>query len=202
MKNIFVCGIALCSLYACTEAELRKSIFIPDPQAPELPKYSEWGYNTFGGYYDRETFVSNDIEVPVKILQEAKRTSFVFTGQKGTGLYTDRTYSAPYPFAITLIVPDSSKEYADLVKFHNVTFNLEDPATEILVRDNARTDTAKVLSGEFRFVRAQYLLVDGKAEQVILSGTFDFQAIINGNPVTISDGRFDVGIGDYNFFKF
>ena len=49
------------------ENELKKSVFIYDPENIDLPEYSEWGYNTFGAYYDREIFVSTDEAVPAKI---------------------------------------------------------------------------------------------------------------------------------------
>ena len=67
MKNLFAI-IALVSLLSCgNDAELRKTVSIPDTQFPELPQYSEWGYNTFGAYYGRQPFVSNDNEVPLNI---------------------------------------------------------------------------------------------------------------------------------------
>jgi len=47
-----------------------------------LPIYSEWGYNTFGAYYDREIFVSNDISVPAKVSVSNNEMSFILDGQK------------------------------------------------------------------------------------------------------------------------
>jgi hypothetical protein len=60
----------------------------------------------------------------------------------------------------------------------------------------------QIISGQFYFKRAQYLRVDKKPSEVILSGTFELQARINGELVSISDGRFDTGISDSNFFKY
>ena len=51
-------------------------------------------------------------------------------------------------------------------------------------------------------MRAQHLLVDEVPQEVILSGVFEFQAMVNGMPVTVSEGRFDVGVDESNFFKY
>ena len=83
MKNLpFI--IVLLLVFACSsDTALKKSIYIPDEEFPELPKYSEWGYNTFGAYYDRQAFTSTSEDVPVKVINKAGKTSFVFAGRKG-----------------------------------------------------------------------------------------------------------------------
>lgn len=60
---------------------------------------------------------------------------------------------------------------------------------------------AEILEGELNFKRVQILQVDKKVVEAILSGYFDLKAIINGKPITVSDGRFDVGIGRDNFYE-
>ena len=45
-------------------------------------------------------------------------------------------------------------------------------------------------------------MVDKQQYEIILSGVFDFQALINNEPTSISMGRFDVGIANDNFFKY
>ena len=42
------------------DADLHRTIFIRDKNYPDLPQYSEWGYNTFGAYINDEVFVSGD----------------------------------------------------------------------------------------------------------------------------------------------
>lgn len=197
--NMFPLLIICCSLWACSEeTELRKSIFFPDPEFPELPEYSEWGYNTFGAYYDREPFISNDKEVPLKVIQREEKTSFVFTGQKGL-LYNPISD----PLSLAIIVSGSQAEsYSDLMKFHNTTLQLADPALTVVVMQGPHADTVDVLQGEFQFLRAQFLLVDQKPREVILSGIFAFQAIVNGVPIAITNGRFDVGVHADNFFRY
>jgi hypothetical protein len=46
------------------------------------------------------------------------------------------------------------------------------------------------------------LFVDEEKQQVILSGVFSFKAVVEGEPVTVSEGRFDVGMSSLNFFKY
>ena len=198
-RNMFALLIMCCGLFACSEeTELRKSIFFPDSEFPELPQYSEWGYNTFGAYYDRQPFISNDIEVPVKVIQRDEKTSFVLTGQKGVGYYT-----YPSTFSVTIIISGFQAEsYSDLIKFHNTTLDLADPALTVVVTEKLNADTVDILQGEFQFTRAQFLLVDQKPREVILSGIFGFQALVNGLPVSITNGRFDVGVHEDNFFRY
>lgn len=197
MKNVFTLIIFLAAFGCSNETELQRSIFIPDPEFPDLPAYSEWGYNTFGAYYDRQVLVSNDIEVPVKVIREGTKTSLVFTGQMGVGYHRSNT------FVITIVFANFQPEtYADLLTLHNTSLDLTDPSYDVIMGERVATDTAEILEGSFHFVRAQHLLVDEVSQEAILSGTFEFQALINGIPRTVSNGRFDVGVGEFNFFKY
>ena len=83
---------------------------------------------------------------------------------------------------------------------HEQVFDLTDDKYSISIEDAYATHTVELLNGTFEFKRAQYLLVDGQPQEVILSGVFEFQVTIDGEPVSISEGRFDVGVGSYNFF--
>jgi hypothetical protein len=60
----------------------------------------------------------------------------------------------------------------------------------------------ELLGGSLEFKKAQNLIVDKVAEEVILSGVFQFQIVIDDEPFTISRGRFDQGISYDNFFRF
>jgi hypothetical protein len=186
-------------MVACrNETELRKSIFIPDPHAPELPLYSEWGYNTFGIYYDREAFISNFREVPIKVVNDRGTTSFIFSGQMGP-----ENFRFENRVSMTLNISNFSPEtYSDLIVLHNTTLDLTAAEHMIVFSSNESTDTLEILSGNFQIVRAQNLLVDDTPEEVILSGVFELQALSNGQPLTLSNGRFDLGISEFNFFKY
>lgn len=178
---------------SCSDSNLQKSIFIPDPDFHDLPKYSEWGYNTFGCYYDRAAFISDDVNVPVKVITTNGQTFFVFTGHKGTS----------NPFSITLSLSKfTPSTYADLVSLDNSFIYLTNADFSVTITENNQTVPATAISGGFYFKRAQNLLVDDKPEEVILSGTFEFQLLIDQVPVSITNGRFDVGVSNSNFFKY
>lgn len=191
-------AILLVLLSACIEPDLQRSIFMPDPEFPELPVYTEWGYNTFGAYFDRQPFISNDAETPIKIIEETGKTSFRFTGQKGLS-----NHGTGEPFSISFLLPDLQPEtYEDLMVLHNSSWNLAGENTLVIVNEGTLQDTIDILNGNLKFRRAQYLVVDLQAEEVILSGVFEFQAIRDGVPVTVSNGRFDVGVAEHNFFRY
>lgn len=180
------------------DPDLQRSIFIADPEFPELPGYSEWGYNTFGAYYDRQPFISNNVETPVKIIERTGSTSFGFTGQKGP--YAYGTHDA---FSMYFVVPDLQPEtYEGLMVLHNSSWDLSDENIQVIVSEGSSQDTLGILNGSLTFSRAQYLIVDKEVQEVILSGRFEFQAIRRGVPITVSNGRFDVGIADHNFFRY
>ena len=193
--------IALCIVVlACSDdAALRKSIFIQDADNPGLPVYSEWGYNTFGAYYNRKVFVSNDIDVPLQVKYSASddATTFTFTGDVSYDYTWNRN-----ALSVKLIVHGfRPAAYADLISLHQKIFSLTDPSVELRLEYEGAPIDAQFLSGNFEFKRVQHLFVDNESTQVILSGVFDFQAVIEGEDVTMSLGRFDIGVSDYNFFR-
>ena len=201
MRNILIV-IAVITLWSCgSDGELRKSVFIRDPDFPELPQYSEWGYNTFGAYYGRQPFVSNDEEVPLNVIVHDDVTSFDFKGQLGG--YSYYSYSDKQ-FLLRLTFSDFHPEiYEDLISLDKTTFDLTDPQFSVSVTDFSGIESpVEILEGQFMVKRAQMLLVDKEKQQVILSGVFSFKAIIGGEAVSVSDGRFDVGVSAISFFKY
>lgn len=190
---LFAILIALCA--ACSsDYELKKSVFIPDKDNPGLPLYSEQGFNTFGVYYDRVPFI-NSAETPVKVIVEEGNTSFEFNGMIGSSFRED--------MSITLVKNNLDPQaYTDLLTLHNTTIDLKDAEWTVVIENTEGVFTAEILSGSLAFKRVQNLMVDKQLFEVILSGTFEFQAIIHGDPVTVSDGRFDVGVGNFNFYRF
>ncbi len=180
-------------MFGCAENELRQSIFIPDPADPSLPAYSEWGYNTFGAYYDREIIISTNFAVPVKAISESNVFSFEFYGEHRKSLQDGN------PITIRFTLPDfHPASYIDLANLHATTFDLTS-AAKVSIDNN---QNVQVLSGQLQFKRVQSLLVDRKPEQVILSGYFDFKIVIDDTPVSVSGGRFDVGIGPNDFYNY
>ena len=203
MKSKFLASfiVILIIIGGCTvESELQKSIFYNDIDYPELPMYSEWGYNTFGAYYDRQPFISNDRDVPIKVFVDNNSTHFFFNGQLGASTYS-YYYEPQTEMSMEIeffdLAPDN---YADLLFLNDTKFDLLDSVCNISIIIDAVSHSIEILNGSFEFVRVQRLLVDTVQEEVIMSGVFEFQAIINDQPVSITNGRFDVGVGEFNFF--
>ncbi len=187
--------LAVITLSCSKDHELKESYFVPDPDNPELPAYSEWGYNTFGCFYDRQTFIYDDYTVPLKVIVNDSGTSFDFAGKlSGTDYYNGK---------MTLRIKFSDfkpTHYSELADFNQQVVNLEDSAIKVSVILNNVESNVEIISGSIEFKRAQLLRVDEEELETILSGYFDFKAIINGVPITVSDGRFDVGVGNDNFY--
>jgi len=201
MKILLITCLSLLLLLAgCSkEYELTKSVFIQDPEYTDLPAYSEWGYNTFGAYYDRLAFISNNEIVPAKIIVTNNEMSFVLDGQKGSSYYYAASDEMTLSFKIPGFIPAT---YTDLTALNDTILNLANPVYQVIVSMDTLKYTATILSGELNFKRAQNLKVDKKEIEVILSGYFEFKALINEKPVTISNGRFDVGISPDNFYTY
>lgn len=199
-KYILLLATASLMMMGCKkETELKKSVFISDPESPDLPIYSEWGYNTFGAYYERAPFVSNNSDIPVKVIVTNNLTSFVFAGSKDDGSYSGGD-KLSITFQISNFLP---QEYQQLMTLNDSTLDLKNPAYKVFITtNNSVKDTATILSGSLYFKRLQNLIVDTKQIEVIMSGYFEFKALIKNNPVSISEGRFDVGIGSDNFYVY
>jgi hypothetical protein len=198
-STIYTTIIVLLILAGCGDAEreLQKSVFIEDPDAPELPLYTEWGYNTFGAYYDRTVFRSNSVDTPVKIIAYNGNTSFILQGNRKAG-----TYESTNAVIFDVILPEFyPNTYSDLLALHATTFDLTDPTIAVFITLDGETFQPEILEGEIKFIRAQSLVVDENPMEVILSGKFQLKFIHDNVGVTISDGRFDVGVGEINFFK-
>jgi hypothetical protein len=184
------------------EYELDKSIFIPDKDYPSLPAYTEWGYNTFGALYDREPFVNTDFSVPTKIICTGGKTSFSLKGHMGESRYYYYE-SNDEPIILNFdLIGFEPESLSDLIELNDTIIDLTNPLCEVSITLDTVKYSATVLNGSLNFKRAQNLFIDKQQYEIILSGIFDFQAIINNEPTTISMGRFDVGIANDNFFKY
>ncbi len=65
------------------DPDLQRSIFVRDKNYPDLPQYSEWGYNTFGAYFNEDVFVSNDyLWEPASVTQGDTAMVLSFHGEK------------------------------------------------------------------------------------------------------------------------
>jgi len=196
MKSILIIFIisAIFFLSNCSkDASLEKTIFFPDPEFPDLPMYTEWGYNTFGAFYDRQVFTSTNNIVPLKVIVKNDTTFFRFNGRLND--YKEMSIT----FTMNDFLPNV---YDELIQLDQKILDLKDIRYGIVIKIEGKTQNMKLLGGMLEFKKAQKLIVDKKAEEVILSGIFQFQIVIDDEPFTISRGRFDQGISYDNFFRF
>ena len=172
---------------------LNKSIFIEDKTSPGLPVYSEWGYNTFGAYIDRVPFVSDREGLPAKIIVNPDTFNLILNGE------INNSGPATLKFTIKNYMP---ADFSQLIALNGKSFNLRDENCIVALTEGGKTTTLQLISGELKFVRAQKLFVDKELKKCILSGTFSFQTFRGNNPITISNGRFDLGFGYDNFYNY
>jgi len=205
MKKTFILLILTAALFftACSDdAELQRSVFISDEDYPNLPAYTEWGYNTFGAYYDRELFIYNVYEVPAKVVNTEGTTSFILNGTRGLYYYYDYNAgnnSMSVSFDLIGFLPQA---YTDLVVLNDSVIDLMNPDCRVMVTMNGQKYQEEIIGGTLHFKRVQNLLVDKKQVEVILSGTFEYQALNNDVPFSVSQGRFDVAVGKDNFYRY
>jgi len=194
MKKYAILTISILALLigGCTEDfRLQNSIFINDINNPGLPEYSEWGYNTFGAYIDREVFASTNYELPAKIVVTKDTFNLMLKGKLNTEVVTLRFSIVGY----------SPVDYQGLITLNDSTVDLTAKNCFVTMTDPVSTTRLQVYEGKLFFKRVQKLYVDKELTESILSGTFNFKTLRNGEPISISNGRFDVGVGSDNFFK-
>lgn len=191
--NKLILIIALFFIVSCdSDQKLEQTVFIPDADDPTLPIYSEMGYNTFGAYVDRESFISTQTDVPFKIAVSEGSTNIYFDGKAG-GI------EGILRFVIPNFAPSNPFELSVL---HQKTFDLlADNIGVGMLWDGKTEDPVQVLEGTIEFTRFQNVIVDKESAEVVLSGRFSLKVQFNGVPVAIREGRFDVGVNDGNFFS-
>ncbi len=192
-KLVFVLFIAFA--FSCSkEADLSDSIYIYDSEFPDLPAYTEWGYNTFGANYDRGVFVYSSNEIPLKVTTKDNKLTFIFQGIDGNYSNND--------LALKFIISDSNVNvYKDLLVYNDSVIDLSSQEVEVQMVTEGVSETIDVLEGELYFKRSQNVFVDDIEYEIILSGKFNLKFIENEIPSNISDGRFDFGINDDNFYN-
>jgi hypothetical protein len=173
--------------------DLHRSIFVHDKQYPDLPQYSEWGYNTFGAYINDEVFVSSDYYWdPASILPGDTAMILSLHGEKRS---KDKdTTEMVLSFIISRNSPRDSQY---LLSLNDLVIDLKTSSSQVLVMSDSTMYPVIINSGELHFIRVQNLIVDNNPLETILSGTFEFQGMMNGNPVSVTLGRFDVGVNYY-----
>ncbi|MBO7497393.1 MAG: hypothetical protein J6T98_12660 [Salinivirgaceae bacterium] len=209
MKKTLILCMAAC-LFAACEDNLERSIWISDPDDFNLPKYTEWGYNTFGAKMDGSYFLSCWRENPCSMEWHANDSTLEFT-MNGCQTLNDYMVFDGYItkkdyMSLTIIFPCDSviDNYKKLYLLDGKTIDLTDTTVKVLVTlesHNYWTEPiTDIRSGELCFKRIQNLYVDGKFEESIVSGTFDIRYVKDGEKTRMSDGRFDIGINQSFFW--
>ena len=196
MKKYIFIIIACMTIVSCSkeDPQLNRTIFIPDENDTSLPAYTEWGYNVFGAIYERTYFYASKEIIPCKIMYRDDSIHFFMQGVVGNS-YPQKN------MALTFIFPSERiADYNDFITFHKKVIDLSDGCVVKITTDDSEK-ILDVIRGELNFKRAQLLSVDGVANRVILSGTFDIQFVGAGSfPENFSDGRFDFGITEREFY--
>lgn len=174
------------------EFNLSATIFIEDPYYPGLPIYSEWGYNTFGAYIDRKPFISTSEDLPVKVIVNNDTTHMIFRGKMGSA-------NVDLKFSVKGFSPQS---YYDLTELDNKTINLKESGRAVTLKTGDVTTILNLIEGELIIKRVQRLYVDGELSRTIMSGYFNLKTFLDNEPVSISKGRYDLGIGYENFYNY
>ena len=194
MKNLILLLLVFIFIGCKKETTLNDSVFIADKENPNLPAYTEWGYNTFGANYERDVFTYTEYDIPIKVIIENDELNLLFQGDC-RGCSGDLT-------TLKFVLPRNNIEkYQDLLAFNDTIIDLtrQDISVHMLNEYNERS--LDIIEGELTFKRSQKVFVDDEEKEIILSGYFNLKFLVNGVPENMSDGRFDLGIGDNNFYN-
>lgn len=171
---------------------LSSTIFIEDQYYPGLPIYSEWGYNTFGAYIDRKVFVSTSDDLPVKVIVNPDTVHMIFRGRMGS-------YPVDLKFSIKGFSPET---YYDLTLLDDTIINLKENGRAVSLKIGNETTELNLIEGELIIKKVQRLYVDEELSRSIMSGYFNLKTFLNNEPISISQGRFDFGVGYENFYYY
>ena len=191
-KKILVFVIFYYLSFSCSPGDLDKTIFIPDEDIPELPAYTEWGYNSFGAEYERDYFLASQRIVPCKIMYENEKLRFSLNGTIRHN--TEMTLEFIFPFT-------QISDYVDLAQLNDVIIDLAANDCTVKIWQGENATVLEILNGKLHFKRTQILHVNDRINRVILSGIFELRFMQRGYPATISNGRFDLGINNRYFFS-
>jgi hypothetical protein len=172
------------------DGDLHMTHFVRDKNYRDLPQYSEWGYNTFGAYINEEVFISGSTLWDPAHLSAGDQTMILsFYGEK-ISKEKDTT-----DLVMNFSIPRNSPLNGQYVMALNDTLiDLRNSNIQVSLTSGSDDSQVVVSSGELHIKRVQNLLVDNHPAETILSGIFEFEGQMNGVPVSVTHGRFDVGV--------
>jgi len=183
--GLIVILLLICSCSATYNFD--KYIFIPDKEDPNLPAYTELGYNTFGAKYGNSYFLSYDNNT-FGVDYHGGILDLWLNGRQGSN---DMSLTFSFPFSPV-------HTYQDLVSLTGTSIDLTDASCNLVMKYKNQKETLIVSNGHLNFKQARILRIDDTEDRAIISGTFDAQFLRNGLPEVISNGRFDLGITGVN----
>lgn len=195
MKKFFliISMLGLIFMSCKKETTLSGSYIIPDPANPSLPIYSESGYNTFGAMFDDNSMTKSQYQY---------NSGFVYITTDTMSVFKMNFVLYPYgTVAIDFKLKDMfPSNYAELLALAGKTYNFKEPNSSFaLYRDGTPVDY-QLIDGEIEFHKAQPFRIDEIVSGTVLSGYFSMKFIVDNQPHSIYDGRFDVSVQDHNFY--
>ncbi len=191
--NLFLYTLVLVVAAACSydfDYRVSNSVFIEDSDKPGLPIYSEKGYNSFGVYWGLTPFSTARPHDQSIIMVKNDSCHIRFSGSTGQTIYTLQVSLPGY-------TPHS---FTDLTSLQDKEFGLSESECAVALFLGNRPLDLESGEGTFTVTRAQNMYVDRELQSVVLSGIFSFKANVDGVPAVFSNGRFDMGFGEGNFF--
>lgn len=209
MKNISklliisILGILLFNI-SCNKEDYKTyfedSNFVPDSEYPDIPTYSELGYNTFGVMIDRQALCSDNSNIPLKIIVKNDTTTFVFSTSKFYNSNSEYIYNDFEISTLKFIFPGySPTNYKNLECFTNLNVNLKSNTNNCIVTFN--DEIIEIINGNFKINTIKKMYLDNNYSKTIIAGVFDFQTYSNELPIYFHNGRYDITVGSYNFYN-
>jgi len=173
------------------ESTFSGSYYVSDPNNPSLPIYSESGNNTFGAMFDNNSITKSQYQY---------NSGFVFLTTDTTSIFK-LNFSGNQLITIDFNLKDFfPSNYVELLTLNGKTYNFKESNSSFTLYYNGEPVNYQLIDGEIEFHKVQPLRIDEIVSGTVLSGYFSMKFIINNQPHAIYDGRFDVGVQDYNFY--
>lgn len=194
MKKYFliISMLGLILMSCKKESTLSGSYIIPDPTNPSLPIYSESGYNSFGAMFDDNSMTKSQYPYNSGFVYITTDTMSVFKMN-----FVSYSCMVSIDFKLKDIFPSN---YTELLVLDGKTYNFKEPNSSFALYYDKTPVDYQLIDGKIEFHKVQPLRIDEIVCGTVLSGYFSMKFIVDNQPHSIYDGRFDVCVEDYNFY--